>query len=372
MKETTTSDFYSLTCELYPETLVSNLINESRFLNDVSLVADDQSYQVFQANRAILSSCSDVLKDVLLHSSDPHPRVFLQGICSEDIRILLDFVYSGVVNAGQDAMDRFVDVRKHLQFKDIPENIQNVQNSKPFDILLGIKKQDKTHKRDRIEEVSVATKIKDDKTEAYGMKLDYLNNSMEKEESVENLETIFTEIDTTATVHDSLQCPACSFQTVEGMKIINRHIKEEHGSKCIFCTKDFPGRIGDLKRHIKTHNICSFCNKDFPGRIGDLKRHIYFCHNRHDKNIAADNKVVKEDPDKGQGMRPKTPQTHKSYPTYPTMKPEIKKQDFKKDEPVKCPECDYQVAHKVFLTSHIESKHYKLYREIFILRTAIL
>ena len=67
MNKRRSSNFFNLTCELYPESLVSNLVKESKFLNDVTLVADDQSYKKFPANKVLLSSCSDILKDVLLN-----------------------------------------------------------------------------------------------------------------------------------------------------------------------------------------------------------------------------------------------------------------------------------------------------------------
>merc|ERR1712126_383350 len=113
------SGTYSLHCDLYPEELVSKLIVESKLLNVVTLDTDDLTPQEFPANKAVLSANSDVLKQVLTNSSDPHPRIFMQGVQKQDLTLILDFMYSGVVNVEQKAMDRFLDLGKHLQFKEI-------------------------------------------------------------------------------------------------------------------------------------------------------------------------------------------------------------------------------------------------------------
>ena len=134
---------YSLQCDQYPEQLVSKLIEESNNLNDVTLVTDDLVQQEFPANKAVLSASSEVLKQVLLNSSDPHPRIYLEGVQKEDLKLILDFMYSGVANVEQKAIDRFLDLGKHLQFKEISAKSLNITPLEKVDQILKSKEEKK-------------------------------------------------------------------------------------------------------------------------------------------------------------------------------------------------------------------------------------
>jgi len=112
-------------------------------LNDVTLVTDDLTPQEFPANKAVLSANSDVLKQVLTNSSDPHPRIFMQGVQKQDLTLILDFMYSGVVNVEQKAMDRFLDLGKHLQFKEISAKSLNITPVEKVDKMLKAKEEKK-------------------------------------------------------------------------------------------------------------------------------------------------------------------------------------------------------------------------------------
>ena len=124
MSSTKPARYFSLTSELYPNQLVSDLVIESRSLSDVTLVADDAFQSEFPAHKAILSSCSETFKTLLLSSPDVQPRVHLQGVSKQDLKLLIDFIYSGKITGPP---ERLLHFSQTLQFKDyVRSSLNNV------------------------------------------------------------------------------------------------------------------------------------------------------------------------------------------------------------------------------------------------------
>ena len=103
---------FRLTSEHFPDQL-SEFLPESQGLCDVTLVSDD--HQVIRAHQAVLSSVSGVFRPLLLRSSDPSPVIHLQGTSEQDVRMLIEFMYSGKVNPSD--FDTFLELAKHYEFK---------------------------------------------------------------------------------------------------------------------------------------------------------------------------------------------------------------------------------------------------------------
>ena len=68
----------------------SKLRNSSEF-NDVTLVGDD--HKTISAHKVILSSCSEYFKSILIKHVHSNPLLCLDGVNSEDIENVLDFIY---------------------------------------------------------------------------------------------------------------------------------------------------------------------------------------------------------------------------------------------------------------------------------------
>ena len=60
---------------------------------DVTLVSED--YQQFQAHKVILSSTSKFFNQMLKNKNHPHPLIYMRGISSADMGVLIDFLYDG-------------------------------------------------------------------------------------------------------------------------------------------------------------------------------------------------------------------------------------------------------------------------------------
>ena len=72
----------------------SKLRKEEDFY-DVTLVSDDQKQ--ISAHKLVLSSCSEYFKNILKHNKHQHPLLCLEGIDSQELNNVLDYIYYGEV-----------------------------------------------------------------------------------------------------------------------------------------------------------------------------------------------------------------------------------------------------------------------------------
>ena len=88
-------DIYNLDWNNYEDHVVGafkNLKTERHFV-DVTLISDDQIQT--QAHKVVLSTCSPVLKNLLVNNPHPHPLLFLRGIKHAELQAILSFMYTG-------------------------------------------------------------------------------------------------------------------------------------------------------------------------------------------------------------------------------------------------------------------------------------
>merc|ERR1712126_415407 len=97
---------------------VSNIINElgknERF-TDVTLVSVDLIE--FKAHKVILSGSSQLLSDIL--EKDANQPIYLQGIKSSGLRLILDFMYFGKITIPKDQFYEFLSDTEFLKVKGI-------------------------------------------------------------------------------------------------------------------------------------------------------------------------------------------------------------------------------------------------------------
>ena len=77
-------------------------------LFDVTLVSSDQK-QV-SAHRLVLSACSEFFKNIFYSNTHSHPLLYLDGVDSAEVNLLLDYVYNGEVKIYQEFLDRFLEI----------------------------------------------------------------------------------------------------------------------------------------------------------------------------------------------------------------------------------------------------------------------
>ena len=100
------------------KTSVSNSFSQFRnedYLHDVTLVSDD--HKKISAHKLVLSACSEYFKDIFKNNHHPHPLICLDGVSSEDLRNIMDYMYNGEVQIYQDNLDRFLVVAQRLKLE---------------------------------------------------------------------------------------------------------------------------------------------------------------------------------------------------------------------------------------------------------------
>ena len=92
----------------------SNLRKEEDFY-DVTLVSDDQKQM--SAHKVVLSSCSEYFKNILKQNKHSQPLLCLDGINSNELNNILDYIYYGSVNILQDDLDKFLRISQRLKLQ---------------------------------------------------------------------------------------------------------------------------------------------------------------------------------------------------------------------------------------------------------------
>ncbi|XP_061385442.1 sex determination protein fruitless isoform X4 [Danaus plexippus] len=94
-------------------------------LCDVTLACDGETVK---AHQTILSACSPYFESIFLQNSHPHPIIFLKDVRFSEMKSLLDFMYKGEVNVGQNMLPMFLKTAESLQVRGLTEN--NTLNTK--------------------------------------------------------------------------------------------------------------------------------------------------------------------------------------------------------------------------------------------------
>ena len=82
---------------------------------DVTLVCED-GHQV-EAHRVILSASSPFFQKLLKRNKHANPLICMRGMKSEDLLVIVDFLYYEEVNIYQENLDTFLTIAKEFQLK---------------------------------------------------------------------------------------------------------------------------------------------------------------------------------------------------------------------------------------------------------------
>jgi len=222
-------------------------------LFDVTLVSDDNSH--VSAHKLVLSACSEYFKTIFKKNKHSHPMLCLNGVSSQDLNNILDYIYNGEIHIYQDNLNRFLDVAERFKLEGLMTGDQTLKDE---DIL-------------NYPEVNSPFKSKE-----FESKLNQTNNL----KSETNVKTNAYNVKTR-----EIALISGDFSSIEEL---NQRIEEEiilEGPglyKCARCLKTYNKRF-NLKEHIEVHFEglsfpCQLCGKDFRSR-NNLRRHQAKCQN---------------------------------------------------------------------------------------------
>uniref|UniRef100_T1IXC3 BTB domain-containing protein n=1 Tax=Strigamia maritima TaxID=126957 RepID=T1IXC3_STRMM len=91
---------------------------QNEVLVDVTLACDGLT---LKAHKVVLSACSPYFQTLFMDNPCKHPIVFLKDVRYCDLKALIDFMYKGEVNVGQDQLTALLNTAESLKIKGLAE-----------------------------------------------------------------------------------------------------------------------------------------------------------------------------------------------------------------------------------------------------------
>lgn len=231
------NDFHSNVAKSF-----KNLRNREDF-SDVTLVGDD--FKQIAAHKIILSSCSEYFNNILKNFAlQKHPILCLDGMSSEDIEKVMDYIYYGEMKIYQDDIDRFLDVGHRLGLEGLVPQTDSTKES--------------TLKKDN----HALQDIEHFKTESH------------------DVEVRIKKIQST---HDPMIISFADGSSIDSIEELDNKVEESYSRDidgrylCLFCQKAFKNS-GHIREHVEVHFDglsfnCNYCENTFRSR-NNLRRHV--------------------------------------------------------------------------------------------------
>merc|ERR1712133_329831 len=120
------------------------LFRNEEYLHDVTLASDDQNK--VSAHKLVLSACSEYFRNIFKNNQHAPPLLCLDGVSTNDLKNIMDYIYNGEVQIFQDNLDRFLAVAQRLKLEGL---------------IGGNNDEDQDYKKDTTKEEYVQNKIEE-------------------------------------------------------------------------------------------------------------------------------------------------------------------------------------------------------------------
>ena len=223
------NDFHSIVSKSF------SILRNEDYLHDVTIVSDDN--EQIAAHKLVLSTCSEYFKSIFMKNKQSNLLLCLEGLRSNDVRNMMDYMYNGEIQIFQDDLDRFLNVAQRFKLEGLisyPEAEQeeevNVKESEHFDIK--------------------ETNFQD-------------NSSYRTKTKPKGHERMITKVNTDINPENISEIDEQIEQNI---------IKNSDGTySCQFCGKYSGRKIDHCRNHIETHLEglsfnCPMCEKTFRSR----------------------------------------------------------------------------------------------------------
>ena len=267
----TWNDFIENTTESF------GLLRKEEDFFDVTLVSDDQKQ--LSAHKLILSACSGFFKSVLKNNPHSHPLLYLNGVSSSNLSLILDYIYNGVVQMGEDKIQSFMNVAQKLGLKGLqvePKKERVLSNEKSkFNVLDFLDEKSKSVQED------VKNKMIDNDSDDDGNELN-ISLSEELEEVIDEEELC---------IKSGTKKFKMLYSDLE--EIDKMVVKDGNTYKCGVCGRNSRDR-SNVRRHVETHvdglaYPCEYCPKSLK------TKNAHYMHIIRNHSEARDSSKNKSD-----------------------------------------------------------------------------
>merc|ERR1712153_113170 len=102
----------------------------SSTLSDVTLVSEDEEH--VEAHRVILASGSTFFRNILCKINQPQLFIYLKGIKKDELKQIMDFVYTGEATVAKDQLENFLESARDLKIKGLEKKADvKIENTQP-------------------------------------------------------------------------------------------------------------------------------------------------------------------------------------------------------------------------------------------------
>ena len=280
-------EMFNITSQKYTDYLREMLLDmkNSSFLSDVTLVCEDKKQ--YKAHKFILSSSSPFFKDIIDDNLLANPIIYLRGIHSYEMELILEFIYLGQATCKEDRVKEFLDVATLLEIKQISKSKEKVDKGKDINVpdLQYIEEKD----LDPSTCLEIKQKIKNEVDVDKGKDikvtdLQYIEeNILDAATSLEIKQKSNNEEKTDKDVKDlqhkekKLKPPLRDTSEYEHKKIKTANeSRQVNRFQCDKCEKQYT-HISNLKQHVRSDHegfryFCDECNHEAT-QLGHLRRH---------------------------------------------------------------------------------------------------
>ena len=217
----------------------------------VTLISDDKVK--FSAHKVLLSSCSNMFKFILKENNSAHPLLYLGGVSSINIGLILDYIYNGEVNLFQEQLDSFLESANKLEIEGLigqgykEDDDENKSYLEEESVIPSAETKHLARMNDNKEVFSRRQNRRPQSSDA--SKIDV--TSFTTEEIKEKIKELYQRIDGVSTC---MVCDYISTKSSNVRKHVEKHI-DGLSYSCELCSKEFRC-ISSLNNH-KFNKICT-------------------------------------------------------------------------------------------------------------------
>ena len=333
---------FSLTWDSYSthvRQLMGDLINDVETA-DVTLVCSDEVK--IQAHKIVLKACSSVFKTILQENFNKNTFIYLRGVPSSEMKLLMEYMYLGETSFRQEQMEIFLEAARDLKIKeinDLKKEVEQTDREEWEEKILNYKftETTDTDMADEWKHQTTDTAVSESEPTCTTNKVNMENSLDENDHKTKDINT-------------KHQCDQCSYAT-RNKNHLKTHTQYKHEGVRFDCMKcEYKATTkNSLKMHTEARHEgkkfdCNSCN------FTTIWRNKYV---QHIKKHKSDELLVNTE------FVPESCENEPIDPPAAISNEEHDSSNAKLEEETKyeCNECDYVTANKYHLKTHIQYKH---------------